>query len=212
MTAVQARGGPGSGIDRQYPQLRSRSCLITSWAGTASRNTRLFMKFDVPGRVCFCLVTFTRGGALACWARQRGPQSLRSDWMCLKRSGSLERGRGRVINNDLVCIQPFTVYKAQGRDRGLTEVSTADREGPDAFCGVKGADASMGSWLLGSQGGEGWWTRVQLLGPLHFSISPLAAFSWLCTAVGIQSFQSLLAWMTLFGGLCSWTRRQCLQS
>lgn len=212
MTAVQARGGPGSGIDRQYPQLRSRSCLITSWAGTASRNTRLFMKVDVPGRVCFCLVTFTRGGALACWARQRGPQSLRSDWMCLKRSGSLERGRGRVINNDLVCIQPFTVYKAQGRDRGLTEVSTADREGPDAFCGVKGADASMCSWLLGSQGGEGWWTRVQLLGPLHFSISPLAAFSWLCTAVGIQSFQSLLAWMTLFGGLCSWTRRQCLQS
>lgn len=70
-------------------------------------------------------------------------------------------------------MQLFTVYEAHGHDRGLTMVSTADREGlmPTA----EGTDTSMGSWLLGSQGGGG--TRVQLSGLVCFSISLLCSLS-----------------------------------
>lgn len=96
------------------------------------------MKVDVPERVCFCLLEFTQDGSLAHWGCRLGLPSLQSDWTCLKRSGSLERGKGRVINNDLVCVELFTVYKARRRDQGLTAVSSADGEGPDGCCGVEG--------------------------------------------------------------------------
>lgn len=43
-----------------------------------------------------------------------------------------------MINNDLMCVELFTVYKAQRRDQGLTAVSSADGEGPDGCCGVEG--------------------------------------------------------------------------